>query len=80
MELEDQVEQKKNLAKEKRPQLDVVWKSKQGSQEQYKGSSIQTAPHDAPTKEKKCAPKMEMVDQSVRRCRDEWKDQLSLQQ
>ena len=78
MELEDQAEQKENLAKEKIPQLDVVWKSKLGSQEQYKGSSILITPHDAPVKEKKCASTMEMVDQSVRRCRDGWKDQLLL--
>ena len=80
MELKDQAERKKNPTEEKKPQLDVVWKSKLGSQEQYKGSSILTAPHDALAKEKKCFMTMEMVEQSVRRCRDRWNDQLSLQQ
>ena len=78
MKLKDQAEWKQNLVEEKSPQLDVVWQSKQGSQEQYKGSSILTAPHDALTKEKNYAPKIEMVDQSVRRCRDGWYDQISL--
>ena len=77
MELEDQAERKKNLVEEKSPQLDVVWNSKQESQEQYKGSSILTAPHDAPAKEKSRALTMEMVGKSAR-CRDEWKNQLSL--
>ena len=34
--------------------------------------------HDALSKEKSCALTMEMVDQSVRRCRDRWYDQLSV--
>ena len=52
MELEVQAKLKKNLAEEKIPQLDVVWRSKQGSQEQYKGSSILIALDDAPMKER----------------------------
>ena len=68
--LEDQADWKQAPVEERSRQLDVVWQSKQGSQEQYKGSSILTAPHDALTKEKSCAPIIEMVDQSVGRCRD----------
>ena len=78
MKLEDQAMQKKNPAEEKSPQLDVLWKSKQGSQEQYKGSSILTTPHHTLAKEKSRALKMEMVGKSARRCRDKWKNHLSL--
>ena len=35
-----------------------------------------TAPHDVLVKEKSCAPTMEIKDQSVRKCRDGWYDQL----
>ena len=69
-------EEEESCGREK-PSIGSGVEVKTGSQELYKGSSILTAPHDAPTKEKCRAPKMEMVGKSAR-CRDGWKNQLSL--